>query len=228
MTVVLSSDGRRLTLGPLLGKGGEGAVHDIAEAPDLAAKTYNKGKGKERQNKIQSMVMSRLHVSSEYVAFPIDTLKSPGGEFLGFTMKKVNGFKSVHDLYGPASRKAEFPSADSKFLLRAAINLASAVGSIHAAGCVIGDINHSGILVSNKALVTLIDSDSFQYRSPSMLYRCLPKGTSPPRTRTSASREADRGAASGSYNVECNGPSDSSPACRQALRVKKMVVVALW
>lgn len=173
MTVVVSSDGRRLTLGPLLGKGGEGAVHHITEAPDLAAKIYNKGKGKERQNKIQSMVTSRLHLYSEHVAFPIDTLKSPSGEFLGFTMKKVNGFKSVHDLYGPASRKAEFPAADSKFLLRAAINLASAVASIHAAGCVIGDINHSGILVSNKALVTLIDSDSFQYRSPSMLYRCL-------------------------------------------------------
>lgn len=173
MTIVVSSDGRRLTLGTTLGKGGEGAVHHIVEAPDLAAKIYNPGKAKERRDKVDAMVSGRLHDKSTYVAFPIDTLKSPTGEFLGFTMKKVAGFKSVHDLYGPGSRKTEFPTADSQFLLRAAINLANAVASIHATGCVIGDINHSGILVSNKALVTLIDSDSFQYRVSGNTYRCL-------------------------------------------------------
>ena len=173
MTVVISSDGRRLTLGSLLGKGGEGAVHHIGEAPNLAAKIYNPGKARERRDKVEAMVSARLHANSEYVAYPVDVLKSQNGDFLGFTMKKVAGFKSVHDLYGPASRKTEFPAADSKFLLRAAINLASAVASIHANGCVIGDINHSGILVSSQALVTLIDSDSFQYRSPTKLFRCL-------------------------------------------------------
>ncbi|WFU50726.1 helix-hairpin-helix domain-containing protein [Sinorhizobium terangae] len=173
MSGMISSDGRRLTLGPLLGQGGEGAVHEIIEAPNLAAKIYNPGKAKERHAKIEALVSARLHATSEYVAFPIETLKSANGDFLGFSMKKVAGFKSVHDLYGPASRKTEFPTADSKFLLRTAINLASAVANIHANGCVIGDINHSGILVSNKALVTLIDSDSFQYRSSSTLYRCL-------------------------------------------------------
>lgn len=173
MTVVISSDGRRLTLGSLLGKGGEGVVHYIAEAPNLAAKIYNPGKAKDRRGKVEAMVSARLHANSEYVAYPIDLLKSQSGEFLGFTMKKVAGFKSVHDLYGPASRKTEFPTADSKFLLRAATNLAGAVASIHANGCVIGDINHSGILVSSQALVTLIDSDSFQYRSSTATYRCL-------------------------------------------------------
>ncbi|TDW31871.1 DNA-binding helix-hairpin-helix protein with protein kinase domain [Rhizobium azibense] len=173
MTTVISSDGRRLTLGATLGKGGEGAVHHIVETADLAAKIYNPGKAKDRRDKVTAMVADRLHVRSDYVAFPIDTLKSPSGEFLGFTMKKVAGYKSVHDLYGPGSRKTEFPTADSQFLLRSAINLASAVASIHATGCVIGDINHSGILVSNKALVTLIDSDSFQYRSGSTTYRSL-------------------------------------------------------
>ncbi|NTF52979.1 protein kinase domain-containing protein [Agrobacterium rhizogenes] len=173
MTVVIGSDGRRLTLGPLLGKGGEGAVHQVVEAPDLAAKIYNSGKAKERRDKIIAMVSARVHSTSEFVAYPVDTLKSTTGDFVGFTMKKVSGFKSVHDLYGPGSRKVEFPTADSKFLVRAALNLAAAIASIHDTDCVIGDINHSGILVSDKALVTLIDSDSFQYRGPSVIYRCL-------------------------------------------------------
>ncbi|MGF9566644.1 protein kinase domain-containing protein [Neorhizobium sp. BT27B] len=173
MTTVTSSDGRRLTLGTLIGKGGEGAVHHIVETTDLAAKIYNPGKACERRDKVAAMVASSLHRQSDYVAFPVDTLTSSSGEFVGFTMKKVAGYKSVHDLYGPGSRKVEFPTADMKFLLRSAINLASAVASIHATGCVIGDINHSGILVSNKAMISLIDSDSFQYRSGGTTYRCL-------------------------------------------------------
>ncbi|MBZ7924310.1 protein kinase domain-containing protein [Ensifer adhaerens] len=173
MTTAISSDGRRLTLGNLIAKGGEGAVHHVLESPDLVAKIYLRGKAGERRQKVEAMVAARLHLNSSFVAFPIDTLKSERGEFLGFTMKKVNGFKSVHDLYGPASRKTEFPTADAKFLVRAALNLASAIASVHATGCVIGDINHSGVLVSDKALVTLIDSDSFQFRSRSQVYRCL-------------------------------------------------------
>ncbi|WP_457588923.1 hypothetical protein [Ensifer canadensis] len=173
MTVIVSSDGRRLTLGNLLAKGGEGAVHHIVEAPDLVAKIYLRGKADERREKVEAMVSARLHQTTSFVAFPVDTLKSQRGEFLGFTMNKVDGFKSVHDLYGPASRKTEFPTADANFLVRSAINLARAIASVHAMGCVIGDINHSGVLVSEKALVTLIDSDSFQFRSQSKLYRCL-------------------------------------------------------
>ncbi|TBY65781.1 protein kinase domain-containing protein [Rhizobium leguminosarum bv. viciae] len=173
MTTVVSSDGRRLSLGKVIGKGGEGAVHHIAEAPELAAKIYNPGKARERRDKVTAMVAGSLHRQSDYVAFPVDILKSSSGEFIGFTMKKVAGYKSVHDLYGPGSRKVEFPTADLKFLLRSAINLASAVASIHSIGCVIGDINHSGILVSSKATVSLIDSDSFQYRPAGLTYRCL-------------------------------------------------------
>ncbi|WP_324764940.1 protein kinase domain-containing protein (plasmid) [Sinorhizobium meliloti] len=194
MTVVVSSDGRTLTLGGLVAKGGEGAVHHIVEAPDLVAKIYLRGKAADRREKVEAMVSARLHMSTSFVAFPIDTLKTQRGEFLGFTMKKVNGFKSVHDLYGPASRKSEFPTADANFLVRAAINLARAIASVHATGCVIGDINHSGVLVSDKALVTLIDSDSFQFRSQSKLYRCLvgvPEYT-PPELQGASLDQTDR------------------------------------
>lgn len=172
-TASYSANGRKLTLGPLLGKGGEGAVYQIIESPELAVKIYSGGKATERLGKIQAMISARLHSTSSFVAFPIDLVQDNKGTFSGFTMKKVAGFKTIHDLYGPGSRKNEFPKADTRFLVRAAFNLASAVASIHSTSCVIGDINHSGILVSDQALVTLIDSDSFQLKAAADTFRCL-------------------------------------------------------
>jgi len=49
---------------------------------------------------------------------------------------------------------------------RAAATLLSAVGALHARGYVIGDVNESNILISDSALVTLIDTDSFQVSGP--------------------------------------------------------------
>ncbi|MBB3978616.1 DNA-binding helix-hairpin-helix protein with protein kinase domain [Rhizobium azooxidifex] len=165
--------GKKVSLGPLLGKGGEGAVYNAAGNPDIAVKIYNDGKAPERREKIMAMVSAGLSRTSDHVAFPLEVVNRQNGKFAGFTMKKVAGFKTVHDLYGPGSRRVEFPTADVRFLVRAAYNLSSAIASIHRSGCVVGDINHSGILVSTQALVTLIDSDSFQFRNGGQTFRSL-------------------------------------------------------
>ena len=46
------------------------------------------------------------------------------------------------------------------------------MASVHATGCVIGDVNHSGFLVSEKATITLIDSDSFQVVAAGKSFLC--------------------------------------------------------
>jgi DNA-binding helix-hairpin-helix protein with protein kinase domain len=46
------------------------------------------------------------------------------------------------------------------------------VASVHANSCVIGDVNHSGFLVSDKATITLIDSDSFQVAASGRDFLC--------------------------------------------------------
>jgi DNA-binding helix-hairpin-helix protein with protein kinase domain len=43
----------------------------------------------------------------------------------------------------------------------------------HATGCAIGDVNHSGILVSGRATATLIDADSFQIFDGKVRLPCL-------------------------------------------------------
>lgn len=173
MSDTFFANGKKLVLGPLLGKGGEGDVYNISGSTDIAVKIYKDGKALERHEKVVAMVAGGLSSTSAYVAYPLEVVTRQNGKFAGFTMKKAAGFKTVHDLYGPGSRRAEFPTADMRFLVRAAYNLSAALASIHKSGCVVGDINHSGILVSGQALVTLIDSDSFQFRRNGRTYRSI-------------------------------------------------------
>lgn len=164
--------GRRIRVTSIIGKGGEGTVFNVDADKDIAAKIYTDGKHLERRDKISAMVNTELHKRSTLVAFPIEMLLGEHGEFVGFTMRKAGMVKPIHELYAPGSRKMEFPKADFRFLARTATNVARAIASVHQAGCVIGDINHSGILVSEQATVTLIDADSFQVRSGHTVYRC--------------------------------------------------------
>ena len=169
---VQTSLGRTFHLAKQIGKGGEGAVYEAKEQNDIALKLYWPDKAPSRRDKIAAMASAQWYKANSFVAFPIDVLFSPSGAFVGFIMKKVDGSKPVHMLYSPASRKVEFARANFKFLVRSAGNIARAVASVHATGCVIGDVNHSGILVSNKATSTLIDSDSFQVIASSNKFLC--------------------------------------------------------
>lgn len=167
-----TGSGGTVRLAKVIGQGGEGTTY-VATDPTVAAKIYFVGKSEERQNKVATIVASRLHERTRFVAFPIDTLVDDTGRFVGFTMNHIAESKPVHQLYAPGSRKLEFGRADFRFLIRSAANIARAVASVHQIGCVIGDINHSGILISHNAKAALIDADSFQIRSGTVVYRCL-------------------------------------------------------
>jgi len=169
-------------LGRELGKGGEGVVFAVDGANELAAKLYHAQHAVDRREKIMAMASSGWHARIKEVAFPIDPLMGEHGDFLGFTMARVGGRRPIHEAYSPTSRKSHFPSATFPFLVRVALNIANAIAKVHETGCVIGDINHSGILVADDATVTLIDSDSFQVQAAGKLYPCkvgVPEFTPP-------------------------------------------------
>src|SRR5438105_3869599 len=78
----------------------------------------------------------------------------------------------------------------------AARNIAAAVHAVHSRGYVIGDVNESNILVTDTALATLVDTDSFQVRDPGsgVVYRC-PVGKpefTPPELQGASFGEIDR------------------------------------
>jgi DNA-binding helix-hairpin-helix protein with protein kinase domain len=156
----------------LLGRGGEGSVYEITNEPNIAAKIYFPDKALARKEKILAMVQARLHVGAASVTYPMGPLYHSNGNFAGFTMQKVGQRRPVHELYSPSSRRQQFKKGNFPFLVRAALNVAASMSAVHESGCVIGDVNHSGILISQDAVASLIDADSFQFQFQGRTYRC--------------------------------------------------------
>jgi DNA-binding helix-hairpin-helix protein with protein kinase domain len=168
-----TATGQTIVVGKQLGKGGEGAVFAVEGHSGLAAKIYHEDKRASRANKIAAMTSARLHAAAANVAFPIDLLLDHHDEFIGFIMRRVSGHHAIHNLYSPTSRRMAFRNTNNfRFLLRTALNIARSLANVHHAGCVVGDINHSGILIAGDATATWIDSDSFQVRAGRWLFPC--------------------------------------------------------
>lgn len=159
-------------LGKLLGKGGEGAVYEISGTKDRVAKIYHQAPSSEKVAKLEAMLELKNERLTSLAAWPLDILRFSTGTPVGFIMPNVAGHKDIHCLYSPCSRKIEFPSADWRFLIRAAANTARAFGAIHEVFCVIGDVNPGNVRVSDKATVRLVDCDSFQITTGSHRFLC--------------------------------------------------------
>jgi DNA-binding helix-hairpin-helix protein with protein kinase domain len=170
---IIDSQGRQIRLGAVLGRGGEGAVYELEPDGDLVAKVYHSTLPPERADKIRIMASLRNDRISKLTAWPVDLLALADSRApIGLLMPKVMGRKDIHRLYSPKSRRADFQQADWRFLIRAAANTARAFGVVHEAGCIIGDVNHGGVLVAQDATVRLIDCDSFQIVTRTRKFLC--------------------------------------------------------
>lgn len=164
-----------------IGGGGEGTVYGVPGNPALAAKIFTRNeKNNLRSRKLQIMLdqapldpTRRLgHIS---IAWPVDILLSAdNGMVVGYVMPCIEKTLPISNYYDVALRHLKCPLFRYDYLCRTATNLASAVRALHESGCVIGDVNESNILVTETAMVTLIDTDSFQVIDPDdgAVYRC--------------------------------------------------------
>ncbi|MFB6414374.1 helix-hairpin-helix domain-containing protein [Bradyrhizobium tunisiense] len=170
---VVDSLGRPILLGQQLGAGGEGVVYEVRQNSDKAAKVYLKALTQERVEKIRAMSRMPSDELRKRMSWPIDLLlHKRTGQPAGLLIPRVHNKKNVHHLYGPKSRLQDFPSADWRFLVHAAANIAIAFVKVHEANCVIGDVNHGSIMVGTDATVSLIDCESFQVNVEGRQYRC--------------------------------------------------------
>jgi len=181
-----------ITLTSELGKGGEATIYHIAEHKELVAKIYH-NPTPQRKAKLLAMLLNppeqpKTHIAiawptallyqqkAQFYAWPArNELEATTPEkFVGFLMPKISGGHAIFHLYNPVMR-AKLPYLfDWRALHYTAYNLCVVVEAIHAKGYVIGDINESNILVNRKALVTIVDCDSFQVKDETgTVYRCM-------------------------------------------------------
>jgi len=162
-----------MDLGRCIGSGGEGDVYEVAGAPDRVAKLYKSAVPQDKADKLAAMVAHTTRELTQFAAWPTALLTSPGDRRpIGVVMPRIVAAREIHELYSPAQRKIHFQRADWRFLTRVARNCAAAFDTLHRHGIVIGDVNQGNVFVSERALVTLIDCDSFQFSKNGETYLC--------------------------------------------------------
>jgi DNA-binding helix-hairpin-helix protein with protein kinase domain len=170
---VVDTRGRAIPLGSELGSGGEGVVYAVEQNADWAAKIYPKGLDQNRADKIRAMSRMKIGDLSKLMSWPADLLvEKRTNEAVGLLIPRVHNKKNIHHLYGPKSRLQDFPSADWRFLVHAAANIATSFAKVHDANWVIGDVNHGSIMVGTNATVSLIDCESIQVKADGRQYFC--------------------------------------------------------
>ncbi|WP_319420657.1 tetratricopeptide repeat protein [Pleurocapsa sp. FMAR1] len=126
-------------------------------------------------------MLSHNHVSIAWVS---DLLKDSNGKYLGFLMPAIADSKQLSSVYNPRLRKKVAPGFNWYYLHVTALNTAWIIQEIHAKGYVLGDIKLENILVNDRAMTAVIDTDSFQVRDPqsNQVYRCTvgSEGFTPP------------------------------------------------
>ena len=195
------SNGEIISLDAELAAGGEGKIYEVKGEPSLVAKVYHQGKNPNEDklkvmfaNPPQDPASSQNHVS---IAWTVDLLCNINSQqIVGFLMSKVTNMRPIHSYYTPKNRRQHLSGFNYFYLHRTARNLAAAMSALHARDYVIGDVNESNILVAETALITLVDTDSFQVRDPQngKVYRC-PVGKAeftPPELQGKNFRDIDR------------------------------------
>lgn len=161
-------------LGDLLGEGGEGAVYALAGNQQIAVKLYHDERVRalpDLHDKISAQAACPELVRNVRLAWPQFPVYDQNSKFIGYAMRRANG-KPLSRLAHPVLGPKHFPDCDRLFIVRVLLSLCTTVGSLHARGVVLGDINLDNVLVTPAGDVVLIDTDSVQFRAGSRVFRC--------------------------------------------------------
>src|SRR5271166_4916652 len=136
--------GQTYRLSQEIGAGGNGVIYTVSRRPELVAKIHKHPLTQHDIDKLDALTRGATPELLSVAAWPIDLLKSPNGRVVGFVMPRILEARPLYELYSPRSRIQHFPSADFRFLLHAAANVARLFGAVHRAGFICGDVNQRG------------------------------------------------------------------------------------
>lgn len=185
-----TTSNQAIILDQKLGSGGEGEVWNVVGSLKEVAKIYHPNKlTLDKRLKLEAMIsnppkdqMRHAPYNHISIAWPTDLLYERNN-FVGYLMPRIPKSPTILEVYNPRLRMKRFPDFNWKYLHRIARNLAVSVEAIHTRGYVIGDLNESNIFVSDRALISLVDTDSFQVTDQvGHIFRCpvgKPEYTSP-------------------------------------------------
>lgn len=167
--VICTRTGESIALVQQIAASGEGEVWQ-SDRPGTLAKLYTHPTP-DRIRKLEVMVAYPPRDPNQQLdhisyAWPQSLLMDRQGQRLGFLMPKVDSSVELIDVYNPRRRQKVIPAFNWMYLHTTALNIASLIWAIHEAGYVVGDIKPQNILVTNQALPSIIDTDSFQVIHP--------------------------------------------------------------
>jgi serine/threonine protein kinase len=172
-----ASNNQPVSLTKQLASSGEGEVWETNLNGHLAKIYHNPTI--ERIEKLKVMLanppadpmLKHNHIS---IAWPKELLKDSSGNYVGFLMSAIKDSRELPSVYHPSLRKKKAPGFNWYYLHVTALNTAWIIQAIHDKGYVLGDIKPQNILVNDRALVAVIDTDSFQVRDSQTrkVYRC--------------------------------------------------------
>nr|WP_227412115.1 hypothetical protein [Cryobacterium sp. BB736] len=173
-------------LGALLGEGGEGRVYEIDGHASRVAKIFDKDSRTEHRRSKLELILSR-GLSRDGVAFPVATLTTSGGEFLGYIMPRASGRELQRTVTNPGRFKKAYPTWTKRDLVDVCVSFLEKVAYLHSLNILVGDINPKNVMVDSSKAVWIIDADSWQLEG----YPCAvgtPMFTAPSVTGEYASR----------------------------------------
>ena len=163
---IRTDNGQSITLNNQIASSGEGEVWQT-NLNGYIAKIYHNRPSFEQVQKLEVMLANppqepNAHHNHISFAWCKSLLKDSKGNYVGFLMPEIKNAKELIDIYNSQRRKKLKLEIDWRFLHTTALNIASLIEAIHAKGYVLGDIKPQNILVNNRALPSIIDTDSFQ------------------------------------------------------------------
>ena len=167
MMKIYDREGNPISIGTVVGRGGEAVVYRVIGRPGWLAKIYEPAPRPNYAAKLAWMLehppANPTHaLNHPSLAWPTGLLYGQGNRLAGYLMPYIQQAVPVLVVFNPRRRVETLAQFDRRYLHRAARNLATAAGALHTSGYVVGDLNESNVLVTPSALVTLIDTDSFQ------------------------------------------------------------------
>ncbi|MBL1208228.1 protein kinase domain-containing protein [Geminocystis sp. GBBB08] len=149
-------------------EGGQGKIYKIVNKEDYLAKIYKTSMDSMLRQKLLTMIKNppddrmreQNHIS---IVWPEDLIQDSGGNHVGFIMPYIKKGKTLFNFYHTKTRRENAPNFHWGYLHAAAMNLAMVVEAIHDKGYIIGDLKVDNILANGKGLISLVDTDSFQF-----------------------------------------------------------------